>query len=332
MKIVGYLHAAPPIRTVGGEMMTLRLLSHSAAQGHDVSVFVRELDKDRMFGKVKLIAGHPASHQDIVSLLNRADLIVSHPEIAAGPYRYTTRIAPTPLIGIVHNLAKRTIQGIRQRPAMHIVANSHYTAERLAEIDELYDREITVVHPITTPPAPPVEHLPEAFCTMVNLSEAKGADVLRRLVRNLPDTPFLAVLGGHGEQLIPKNDNNNVTLYGHLSDLGLPFGLTRVLISPSKSETYGMVVCEATALGIPVVASDIPAHREALGDSAIYVAVDDVPGWTAAVESLMIDDEAWLRAHERAVAYRDELDAREEASYAAWDRLLDRLPRREDDQ
>ncbi len=332
MKIVGYLHSCPPLRTVGGEMMTLRLLSHSADLGHDVSVIVRELDKDRMFGKVRLLAGHPASHQHIIHELNRADVLVSHPEIADGPYRYTTRIIGTPLIGIVHNLGKRTIKGMRSRPTMHLVANSYYTAERLSFLDDLADRPTTVIHPTTRPPVPPVDGLPAAFCTMVNLSPAKGAAMLRRLVRDLPDAPFLAVLGGYGEQQIPKNDNNNVTLYGHFSNLGLPLGLTRVLISPSLDETYGMVVCEATALGIPVVASDIPAHREALGDSATYVDPQDAPGWTAAVEALMMDDAEWFRAHERAVAYRAELEARERASFAAWDDLINSLPTRDEDQ
>lgn len=332
MKIVGYLHSAPPLRTVGGEMMTLRLLNHSAEQGHDVSVIVRELDKDRTWGAVRLMPGHPASHQQIVSELNRADVIVTHPEIADAPFRYTTRVIGTPLVGIVHNLGKRTLHGLRSRPDMHVIANSYYTAERLWEMNDFFQRPLTVIHPTILPPAPPVPGLPEAFCTMVNLSEAKGAATLRGLVRDLPEVQFLAVLGGHGEQEIPKNDNENVTLYGHLSTLGLPYGLTRVLIAPSHSETYGMVVCEATALGIPVVASDIPAHREALGDSAIFLQPDDRPGWTAAVETLMMDDEEWLIAHERALAYRDELDAREAASYAAWNKLLGGLPRRGEGQ
>ena len=135
-------------------MMTLRLLSHSAEQGHDVVVIVRELEDDRMYGKVQLLAGHPASHQPILRALNNADVIVTHPEIADGPFRYTTRIMHTPLIGIVHNLRKRTMHGLRTRPAMHVVANSYYTAELLYETEDLGDRDPTIIHPPTRPPSP----------------------------------------------------------------------------------------------------------------------------------------------------------------------------------
>ena len=332
MKIVGYLHSCPPMRTVGGEMMTLRLLNHSAEQGHDVVIIVRELENDRMYGKVQLLAGHPASHQPILRALNNADVIVTHPEIADGPFRYTTRIMHTPLVGIVHNLRKRTMHGLRTRPAMHVVANSYYTAELLYETEDLGDRDPTIIHPPTRPPSPPVDGLPRAFCTVVNLSAAKGSAMLRKLVRELPEVQFLAVLGGHGDQEVPKNDNNNVTLYGHFAGLGLPFGLTRVLIAPSLDETYGMTVAEATALGIPVVASDIPAHREALGPSATYVDPRDTEGWIDAVRPLMTDDDAWQVAHERAPAYGDELAAREVQTFAEWDALLDRLSTDANDQ
>jgi glycosyltransferase involved in cell wall biosynthesis len=322
VKITAYLHSCPPLRTVGGEMMTLRLLAHSAEQGHDVTVIVRELDEDRMFGKVKLMPGHTASHQDVLKALNEADLLVTHPEIAAALYRFTSRITSTPSVGIIHNLGKRNLSGLLQRPNMAVIANSHETARLLIEGDAVGERPITVIHPLTVPSPAPVEGLPRAFCTHVNLSPAKGAGVLHRLVRDLPKVPFLAVVGGYGEQQVPKNDNGNVTLYGHFSGLGLPFGLTRVFMAPSRDETYGMTVCEATALGIPVIASDIPAHREALGDSPTYVAVNDYDEWAFAVELLMTDDRAWAEAHERAMAYADVLRERDAASYAKWDQLV----------
>lgn len=323
MNIAGYLHSCPPLRTVGGEMMTLHLLAHSAEQGHDVAVIVKELEQDRTFGKVRLIAGHSASHQDVLKVLNNANLLVTHPEIAEGLYRFTARIIPTPAIGLIHNLGKRNLLGLRQRPYMHVVANSHETARLLAEADGIGARIPTVIHPPTVPPPAPVAGLPQAFCTMVNLSPPKGAKVLHALVGALPHVPFLAVLGGHGEQQVPKNDHNNVTLYGHFTGLGLPFGLTRVFMAPSHDETYGMTVCEATALGIPVIASDIPAHREALGDSATYVAINDYDEWAYAVELLMTDDRSWADAHARALAYAPVLQQRDAETYATWDRLVD---------
>lgn len=332
MRITGYLHYAPPMRVVGGEMMTLRLLQHSAEQGHDVSAVIRELDQDRMFGKVRLVAGHTTSNQGAIQAFNMADLLVTHPEIADGPYRYSTRNISTPSVGIIHNLGRRNLRGLRQRPNMAVIANSHETARLLIESGATGTRPISVIYPPSEPPAPPVDGLPRAFCTQVNISKAKGSRTLHGLVRDLPKVPFLAVLGGHGEQEVPKNDHGNVTLYGHFSGMGMPYALTRVLLAPSRDETYGMVVCEATALGIPVVASDIPAHREALGDSPTYVALDDEEGWRTAVETLMTDDDAWQAAHLRALDWAVHLRDREAASYAKWDQLVIHLTSSQVDQ
>ena len=42
------------------------------------------------------------------------------------------------------------------------------------------------------------------------------------------------------------------------------------LLAPSTKEGFGLVPLEAMALGVPVVLSDIPAHREVCGDIGFY--------------------------------------------------------------
>ena len=44
-----------------------------------------------------------------------------------------------------------------------------------------------------------------------------------------------------------------------------------IFILPSSSESFGMVIAEAMAAGSAVIASDIAAHREVLGDAGLYV-------------------------------------------------------------
>src|SRR5207237_3018171 len=57
----------------------------------------------------------------------------------------------------------------------------------------------------------------------------------------------------------------------------------RALLMPSFAEGFGLPVIEALAVGTPVIASDLSAHREVAGDMAIYRDPTDRPGWLAAI-------------------------------------------------
>lgn len=56
----------------------------------------------------------------------------------------------------------------------------------------------------------------------------------------------------------------------------------RALIYPSWDEGFGLPLIEAMSTGTPVVASDIPVHREVCGDAAIYVTLGDKASWERA--------------------------------------------------
>ena len=52
------------------------------------------------------------------------------------------------------------------------------------------------------------------------------------------------------------------------ADLARSYGAADVLVLPSRSETYGMVVTEALARGLPIVAAEVGGVPEALGHGA----------------------------------------------------------------
>lgn len=60
-----------------------------------------------------------------------------------------------------------------------------------------------------------------------------------------------------------------------------------VVIAPSRCEGFGLVPLEALATGTPVVASDIPAHREVIADAGLLVPPRDLPGFVRAVLTVL---------------------------------------------
>jgi glycosyltransferase involved in cell wall biosynthesis len=61
------------------------------------------------------------------------------------------------------------------------------------------------------------------------------------------------------------------------------------LCAPSLAEGFGLPPLEAMALGIPVLASDIPAHREVLGDAAVLLPPNDPDAWSCSLLRVVED-------------------------------------------
>ncbi len=86
-----------------------------------------------------------------------------------------------------------------------------------------------------------------------------------------------------------------------------------VLVLPSRAETYGMVVAEALARGLPVVAADVGGVPEALGHGVdgtrpgLLVPPDDAPALADALRRWLEDADLRLRLRRTARERRESL-------------------------
>ena len=96
-----------------------------------------------------------------------------------------------------------------------------------------------------------------------------------------------------------------------------------VVLIPSGAEGFGLPVIEALGCGAAVVASDIPALREAGGSAAMYAPVGDVGVWSNVVAKLVNDQAAAPSQADRlAWAGRFTWTAHAEIIARAYHRLL----------
>jgi glycosyltransferase involved in cell wall biosynthesis len=119
----------------------------------------------------------------------------------------------------------------------------------------------------------------------------------------------------HG--LIERHElTERVSLTGPLSDAELAdrFARTDLLVLPSRGETFGMVVTEALARGIPVLTSDVDALPDTLGQApdgsvpGLLVPPGDADALSAALRSYLTDPTLRDRLHESARERRRQLD------------------------
>lgn len=61
------------------------------------------------------------------------------------------------------------------------------------------------------------------------------------------------------------------------------------LLFPSKGEGLPLVLIEAAAVGCPVIASELPANKEVMGDAALYCDPDDPLVWAEAMRRVATD-------------------------------------------
>lgn len=140
-------------------------------------------------------------------------------------------------------------------------------------------------------------------------------DAVAEARRTVPELLFL--ITGHGpaekslrRQVEQLGLTENVRFLGYLdrrNELPDCYAAADAFIFASRTETQGLVLLEAMAMGVPVVALAAMGTKDILGPGRGSLApADDVPEFAAAVARLMIDAELRQRLSDDARAYARE--------------------------
>lgn len=279
MRVAVSTLSAPPARFIGSELMTIRLAQALQDAGHDVTVHPRiDCIEEHLQGGVRIVP----------TPITSADVVICHADYGIQARR-SHKLSAVPIVAICHNSAAGVKVGlVNTRPALTVV-NSMTMRDAMHAPDAL----------IVNPPAPAIVHMRPGRCvTTLSLNELKGGAQFWRVTETLPRSPFLAVQGGYGEQIVHHRPNVRILEHAPADELDRRvWRHTGIFLQLSETESWGMAAAEAIAHGIPVIAHPTPGIVENLGDAAVYVDRDDTAGIAEAILAIQQDP---VRHHVRA--------------------------------
>jgi glycosyltransferase involved in cell wall biosynthesis len=277
-------------------------------EGHEVAVFATvmpEAPTHYLYDGVEVVVTNLAYGRMYIERW-QPDVIVSHHDNTIRAKNISRKLK-IPLVFISHNDLSVVYPHLDIEPDL-VVFNTEWLAEKLKRDGMRY----TIVHP----PVYAEQHRtsPGTKVTLVNLNENKGSGVFYELARRHPEWEFLAVEGGHGDQIYP--DLPNIELVKQTDNMRDDvWAKTKVLLMPSVYESYGMAGIEALASGIPVICHPTPGLKESQGPTGIFVDRDEIDWWEHQVFMLLHNQVEWEAASKRALKRSAELDPDAEMSH-----------------
>jgi glycosyltransferase involved in cell wall biosynthesis len=228
------------------------------------------------------------------------------------------------------NSEARTLEGAVLSAAASVVTTSAWSRRTLLELYSLPGDRVHIAEPgVDAAPLSPGTTTGGALLCVAAVMPGKGHDVLLDALATMTNLSWdcLCVGSTDRDPAFAESLRRRV-LDGELADrvrfpgprigadLDRTYAPADLLVLPSHAETYGMVVTEALARGLPVVAAHVGGVAEALGHGAggIQPGLLVPPGDPAALAAGL---RAWLGDGEVRLAWRGAARERR-ASLTGW--------------
>lgn len=292
MTLAALSHGYPPLWNMGGEVSLHRTLI--AAHGNKF-VFTNT-DAPYTFEDVNVkqvntpdVLNINADPVPIAKQLQEvgASVVIGQNELSLAAVKASRIIGAAPIVS-VHT---PPLYGRNIANAMYETHHAIYNTRTAAE--EWGEPKALVVHPPISPLPTKTLNGGDAYTLLSSLTN-KGVQTVLALAEIYPNKRFIIVRSPaestHGlanlEELAAALPN--VQLYPRVSpdEVIKYFKETRILLVPSRYETYGMSAIEAAGYGIPSVHVDTPHVREGIGDGAILIPPLSVPDAVNAIETI----------------------------------------------
>lgn len=283
MKILFSVHLYPPKHNCGGEYYIHNMAKYLISKGHECRVLLNQafhydITHNYNFEGVEVVVPDRQPEANF----RWADRVLTHLEYTNDAIQ-KARIFKKPVFFIVHNNSIYdcvSIESERQRK-MYIIYNSEHLKEACN-----YDHASFVLPPAIDKAKYDLGKDPvgNKFITLINMNKNKGGETFKGIAKAMPDRQFLGITGSYDEQV--KINLPNVKILPNSPNILPVYDQTRILLMPSKYESWGMTATEAMCNGIPVLCTKTPGLFENTGGKAVYLDRDDTQAWVKAIKKL----------------------------------------------
>lgn len=244
-------------------MVAFHVIKYLQSKGHDVRVILHQA------GMYKIRVPYSYDGIDVMGPTSNmdqyrwADLMITHLDYS----QFTIAIGEMlkiPVLNMIHNDIPYS-SVINARHSNYVVYNSDWIRKKLN-----YKWPSMVLYPPCDVGFYNVCEKPinNECITLISLNENKGGNVFYEVARRMPDRKFLGVRGSYDHQII--KDLPNVEIIPNTPDILQVYKRTRILLMPSRYESWGRTATEAMASGIPVICAPTPGLSENCADAGLY--------------------------------------------------------------
>lgn len=285
MNILLSIHLYPPQHNCGAEYMIHRIAKHLQKKGHSIRVLLHQANHYKIVNNYVFddIDVFPPNPNVIENLFNWCDCVFTHLDYTKWTISMSA-IKKKPLFHLIHNshLYPEIVDAERNQ---HIVYNSEWLKNLLQYKFDNFTINPPVDYKHFDSAVDPINN---KYITLINLNENKGGKIFEQIARALPNKQFLGVLGSYDEQIKPNLDN--LTIVPNTSYIQDVYNQTKILLMPSKYESWGMTASEAMCYGIPVICTEAEGLKENCDKAGIYVKDrESIKEWVNAI--IKLDEE-----------------------------------------
>jgi glycosyltransferase involved in cell wall biosynthesis len=283
--LVWIMHSYVPTVKAGSEITAHALNRYLLTQGYRVSVFVNDY-KVSSYEGVDIYRLPKSLHEApeyALEVFKSADAIGCQNFNGYDGIAYAEELNK-PIIFFLHvEFEKLDILQQKFRVPIYVVYNSITQKQALPTI-----HESCMVRPhIDYAKFKSIKQDNPRFITLLNCNKNKGGEIIVKLAKMLPDYKFLGVQGAYMKQI--NGQSSNLDYMPLQDDPSSIYAKSKVVIMPSKSESWGRVALEAMSAGVPVIVGDTPGLREATNGGAAICNRTDIDCWMNEIKKLSMD-------------------------------------------